>query len=65
MTQIFGPGRPAAAFHAISVLDALEIEAAYWCGFGPTYFYVRLDAARADRAQYWEYADANAAQACL
>jgi hypothetical protein len=65
MTQVFGPGRPAAAFHAISRLDALEIEAVEWCGFGPAGFYERLDAARQERAHYWEYADVNAAQACL
>lgn len=65
MSQVFGPGRPAAAFHAISRLDALEIEAAGWCGFGPVSFYERLDAARLERSHYWEYADANAAQAAL
>lgn len=61
MTAVFGPGRPAAAFRAINALDALEAEAAYWCGFGTAGFYAQLAATRVERSLYPEYADASAA----
>lgn len=60
---VYGPGRAAAAFRAITQLDDLEAEAESWAGFGPSGLYRRLAEARAERALYPEYATASAAWA--